>query len=214
MSTININIERSTLVNKIKQHLAVIGKRARDAQGNSLYSDINTSSNEDSVVWNDMIDGGAEVIVATLAPLSGNYVSTTGTISFNVTCDRWKTGDEDDITPALQSAVETFIWNYAIKEYLALIHPSAVDKYPPRWAYPYELRMQTEVSTIQEIAYLKRAPQESDKEYSSITGEVVEDNDINEEEINSYDNENPFTYLQAHNHGGCKGRNLHKRFCR
>lgn len=218
MSSIKVTVTYNTLITKIKQHLAVIGKRAKATDGNSMFSDLTTSTAEDTVLWKDLCNGGAETVIASVAELSGGYKTSDTTITFHVASSRWEDYDGDrltDLREALSEAMTTFIWNYAVCQYLSIIHPSTGAKYPPIWASPYESRMQFQLKTIRDIAFLKRDPLESDVNYNAITGEVVTDDDSETEEtINAIDYENPFDFIQKHHHRGRKGRNIPERYGR
>lgn len=72
---LSISVTLDSVKDKVTKHLAVIGKRAKDVQGKSMFSDLTVSSNEKDV-FDDIIKSGAETIVNELAPFCGEYVFT------------------------------------------------------------------------------------------------------------------------------------------
>lgn len=69
---INITATYAELIPSIKRHISVVGKRARTIDGKPMYSDLSPSSYEEPI-FNDLIDQGAETIVANLVDLSASY---------------------------------------------------------------------------------------------------------------------------------------------
>lgn len=70
MALIEININKTDIVSKITRHLSVIAKRAKDAQGNLLFSDI-TVSQQEKEVFTDMILSAASAVASELTPFMG-----------------------------------------------------------------------------------------------------------------------------------------------
>lgn len=179
MTTINIDVKYSELMSKIKTHLALIGKRAKDANGNSAFEDISTSTTEDARVWVDLVGMGAELLVSTIDQVSGGYTEDGETLSFRLMSDRWKDKvagelDERDLTIALSRAVFKYLWMYAVRQYLSIIRPAMDGQGLPPYAAAYSEGCDRSISTIISLAYLKRTPKaDPNKDYTSITGEVV-----------------------------------------
>ena len=177
MSTITINVQIATLTTKIKQHLAVVGKRAKDPEGRLAYSDLTTSTAEDERVWVDFILGGAETVVAALRPLSGSYQynSADNELTFKVMSERWlQSGDNiHDLTEALHDAIERYLWHFAASQYVMVITPPMKDRYGHEIQNPHVKISEAELLKIMELAYLKRPATPSNKEYENVTGEVT-----------------------------------------
>lgn len=177
MSVITITVSIASLTTKVKTHLSVIGKRAKDATGKPLYSDLSTSTAEDAVLWKDLMANGSENVVAALDQLSGSYHIENDTITFKVMSERWKdfsADNEHDLTEALHDAIVKFLWQYTLLHFLSIIHPAESPKGAPFFAATYERACESTLGAIRNLAYLKRPPIQSDKDYSNVTGEVVE----------------------------------------
>lgn len=179
MKVINVSVTYSELISKIKVHLAIIGKRAKDRDGNSVYEDLTTSTTEDAKVWADLVDLGAEALVSTIDQVAGGYSESGDTLTFKLMSDRWADKvsgryDERDLTNALHQAVFKYLWMYAVGQYLSIIRPTTDPQGVPPYAATYSSGCEQSLSTILSLAYLKRTPEsDTDKDYSSITGEVI-----------------------------------------
>ncbi len=182
MATININVRYTQLISKIKTHLALIGKRAKDTNGNSAFEDISTSTTEDAKVWADLVGMGAELLVSTIEQVSGGYSDSGEILSFKLVSDRWQDkvtngADNRNLTEALSRAIFKYLWMYAVRQYLSIIRPAVGEQGLPPYAAAYSEGCDHSISTIISLAYLKRTPEAaSNKDYTSITGEVVNEN--------------------------------------
>lgn len=169
-----LSINYNNLLTKVRRNLAVIGKRAKTVTGESMYSDIMTSSNEESLL-SDVIDAGAQNIVAELADLTAYYAHRGGTIVFTIVNSRWTTEEgalDYDITEALTDAISEYLYNYCLQQYLSDIHPSTGAKYPPLYGTTYAAVCQTIMLNIRRMAFAKR-PADVGKTISQITSEIL-----------------------------------------
>lgn len=169
-SYIDIVVKYSDVIEKVKVHLALMGKRARDQNGNSLFSELTTSTAEDVKVWSDLINLGAETLVGTITPITGSYTTSAGELSFKLMSTRWKLEGEEnamDISRALAPAIHKYLWMFTVYQYLAIIRPSG------DYAQAYSNACDQELLTIRNIGMTKRAPKTETPKYSSITGEII-----------------------------------------
>lgn len=186
-----ISVTYSELTTKIKTHLALIGKRAKDANGESVFSEITTSTTEDAKVWVDFINLGVEYILAALVDFglmesTGCYTDA-DKIKFQLGSTRWDAiGEKRDNGTAdgysvhrnfiipLKSAIIKYLWMFAVYQYLSVIRPAASEKGVPPYAIAYERECEQAMLAIHTIANTKRAPEILSSEYySSIKGEIV-----------------------------------------
>lgn len=170
LSFITIQVAYSTITEKVKIHLALIGKRAKDVNGNSLFSELTTSAAEDQKVWVDLANMGAETLVSSIAPITGSYATTTTNVTFKLMSTRWKLEggeDEHDITVALGQSCEKFLWLFVLYQYLSIIRPSS------EYAKAYNESCEQQLMVIRNMAFVKRDPDIEKTKYSSITGEVI-----------------------------------------
>lgn len=72
---ISVSVPIADVNTKVCKHLAVIGKRAKTINGESMFSDLTVSSAEKDI-FNDLIKAGAETIVNELQPFCGIYNTT------------------------------------------------------------------------------------------------------------------------------------------
>lgn len=175
---ISVSITIAEIVGKAVKHLAVIGKRAKDVNGNSLFSDITISENEKGIL-NDLIASGAETIVNQLAPFCGMYNGADiGSISFVITSQNWtesNTENDKDLTKALEEAIYNYLLNYTLAQYLSIVRPSTGEKYPPIYGSTYTNHCALIIQNIIGLCNLNRVPTPSGKSYASIKGSVVTD---------------------------------------
>lgn len=185
---LNIEVKASPIITKVRRNLAIIGKRARRNDGESMYSDI-TASDAETPIFYDLLMFGAENIVSELSEMASGYVEqddvvTTGSgadavttepyIKFDLYSDRWSFGadaDPDmDVTKALEGMISNYLYNFCLARYLSEIHPSTGDKYPPLFGRTYTDHCELLMRNIKSLAFLKRnavAPEGDDNETMS-----------------------------------------------
>lgn len=161
MRTITVNATISDLTSKIKQRLAIVGKRAKDTHGNSLFSDITTTSKEDAL-FVDLVRCASESLVAELPDFTTTVLFDDDKIIIKLSSTRWP-ADEDGLTlcSAISDAVTQYLHDYATGQYLAMIHPSTGEKYPPIYGSPYSTNCQHIISNIYRMSYLKKTVKQS-----------------------------------------------------
>lgn len=154
METITISL--SGLTPKIKRHLSVIGKRMYDKEGKNLFSNITTSTAEDTI-FEHYTDLAAQNIAAALA----NFVTAYTNSSITVQSERWSA----QVKVALKNAAESYALLFTIGEYLAMTHPDLAKKYQ-------EDAVGT-MATIVTTAANKVAPTQVSASYNDINGTVT-----------------------------------------
>lgn len=160
---LTVVLNKAELVSKIKKHLAIIAKRARDREGKSIFSEITTSTTED-YIYEDMISFGVNDMVARLKDLCSVYVNDGENITFDMYSDRWKIEKteieiEDEVDVAtmdlinnLTESITNFVFNFAVARYLNSISP-AVGKYSDA----YIENSNNILNTLVEFAFVRRA---------------------------------------------------------
>lgn len=184
---LNIEVGISGLIQKIRRNLAIVGKRARRTNGDSMYDDI-TASEAELPIFADLLMFGAETIVSELAELASGYVEENeDTIKFDLYSDRWCfEGTPDmDVTKALEGMISNYLYNFCLARYLSEIHPSTGEKYPPLFGRTYQDHCDLLMRNIKSLAFIKRnkeTPKDSEGEisYGSLSvNENVEDDSEN-----------------------------------
>lgn len=165
ITSINISVTTSGLITKIRRNLAIIGKRARRTNGESMYSDITASNNEEPL-YDDLLMFGAQTVVSNLSDLCTAYVETdtdstvNGVVAFTLISAR--INSSDSIQNILKGLIEDYLYNFVLARYLSEIHPSTGDKYPPLFGKTYTDACDTLMVQIRTIAFLKRPKEGSD----------------------------------------------------
>ena len=118
-----VTIVTSPIMTDIKQHLAVIGKRAQDKEGNNIFSNITMSTAEESII-SQYVEAAAQDIAAVASQFVGTCTTQTGEITMTVEHPRW-----DNISNAFVQAVKTYCILYSVGEYLAMTHTDLAKKY-------------------------------------------------------------------------------------
>lgn len=174
---LEIEVKYADLLPKIKQHLAIVGKRAKTVDGKPMFSDISSSTNEDPV-FAEMIEAGAHNLMATLRDMAiwFSHIRNPNRVSvglkFKLSSNRW-VYDTEEVVEALQDSLIQYLYNYALAQYLTDIHPSTGAKYPPLYGQTYIEHCAVIINTIRELAFLKRAPIDREKSYADIKAEKV-----------------------------------------
>lgn len=149
-------IDLSTLKPDIKRHLSVIGKRAVDATGKNIFSDITVSTAEDPI-----FDKYTAEAIQHIAGLLGAFVKIYTSTSLTIDAERWKPG----LLDALQDAIKDFTVIYVVCEYLKMTRPDIAEKYNS------EVALKT--NNIVTLAYYKDKPAQSASSYSDVKGAVA-----------------------------------------
>lgn len=159
---LTIEINRGELIVRVKKHLAILAKRARNREGQSIFSDITTSTTEDCI-YEDMVTSGTTDLVARLKDMCSAYVRDGEVISFDMYSDRWRIdktlieiedGDQKptmDLTNALRDAIDNYLYNYVIARYLNSVSP-AIGKFSD----PYMESCETILKSLVELAFERR----------------------------------------------------------
>lgn len=187
--TIEIKVVHSEALAKIRQHLSVLGKRAKMVDGTPMFSDFQPSTHEESVYY-DLIASGMETLVNNLGDICSSYTTTEDssthipTTTFKLVLTRYEMSEVEkmNVTAALRDACIKYVYNFALAQYLAIIHPGTGEKYPPRWGVTYQEQCAIIIGNIKSIAYNKRPADISDKSYADVkvTTDTDEPDEIEE----------------------------------
>lgn len=124
MPIINISVTSSTLKEKVKRSLSIIGKRAVDANGNNIFEQITLSTNEEPIL-DDFFAAAIAAIaadlrkIATLASANSGYTLTLDNPRIHAT----------RLTVALKTAVDNYMVAYALFSWFVVTAPKIADKY-------------------------------------------------------------------------------------
>lgn len=170
-SVINIIITYSDLLTDVKRHLSIIGKRAQKVNGQSMFSDLTTSTFEDPV-FNDFIINAAHNVISALADACSTYIIGENSVTFKIIGTRWEdtgTNPQMGLKDAIKGAVRMYIYNFTLAQYLSVIHPSTGEKYPPLYGQTYFNQCAVIMTNLKSLVFLKRpAFNESSASYSNL----------------------------------------------
>lgn len=152
----NITLTYATLYAKVERSLSVIGKRSKDADGNSLFSDITLGFREKEII-NDYFRQAAIDLSTELATFitGGNTDSITITMPGNF---------NTALQPFLQESCEAYCVSYALSSWFTVTAPKLAEKYVGDCA--------RQINAVIRLLNNKKAPTAGQQSYQDVTGEV------------------------------------------
>ena len=153
-----ITIVWETVKNAVNRHLSIIGKRATDKNGESLFSGITLSSIEDDIFL-QYINAAAETFVGELSPMVTAYDSG-DTLTITISSHRWSNGH----SIAFEGNFMGFVVSYVANAILGMNYPEYAKKYADD--------MRNHISAALKLVYTNQAPSVSSAKYEEVKGIV------------------------------------------
>lgn len=160
---LSIVLNKPEIVARVKKHLSVVAKRAKDREGRNIFSEVTTSQTEDCI-YEDMMRDGATDLIARLKDMCDAYVFEEGDdMRFDMYSERWRIektpieiedGDEKptmDLTEVLRSSITSYVYNFTIARYLNSVAPAI-----GRFSDPYMENCTTVFNQVVELAFVRR----------------------------------------------------------
>lgn len=162
MANLSLSIDFGNLRDEAKRSLSSYGKRKKDNQGNSLFSELTTSSKEntklDVFVWK-----GIEIFLGEISPIvSGSKSGDTVTVVFNM--KRINEAKRQSFEMNLQS----FVTEYVLVK--ALDFSGSIEEKKEA-----EADMQRHLNAAIKLVFTPDPPERCDKTLLDMTGEVILD---------------------------------------
>ena len=160
----DINISFDTIKSAVRQQLSVIGKHHASPKGGSLFSTVDLTTIESSVVPT-FIRASAQLIVSELSPVVYTYSAGEDSVSFDVSPSRWGNA----LPNAFYEGVKSFIIADAVQSALNMIAPDIAPK--------YATDAKNLLTALAVIAFTKQPPSQSTAKYSEVSGKMCNDDE-------------------------------------
>lgn len=175
--TESITINFSDIRTEVKKNLSVIGKRLKDGQGASMFSQVTLSSLEVPTL-DGYIHAAIHNVIANIRDFVENYFVNGGALVMNVVNARWthmfKTNSgntEHGFTEAFTSDVKGYLISYTVSEYLLPNFGQLAEK--------YVVDANRHLNNLVQMVYFKEPEEPSSKSYSSVKGTTAMFQDVN-----------------------------------
>lgn len=155
-NTITLNIKISDVITDAKRELAILAKRAKDANGKPIFSDLTPSSNELGEL-NASAISASQTLAHAVNQYIGSCVATEATVteeSSSVSCvlisftDTRLPSDGTSLQARLEPAVVRYLSASAVGYFLTVIHPWYGMKYPPQYSQIFTQSLPIYLSNI------------------------------------------------------------------
>lgn len=157
-----MTITYNTLVQSVKRHLSVIGKRLYDKQGNNMFSNITASTAEDPI-FTQYLAAGVQTVESAFREFISSWTDNGTSVTFTLTNTRSDTGFDG----RAQKLIETYLVLFCVGEFIAMTHPD--------YAQKYQADANGAMLSLNNFIFYKKPPVQSASSYSDITGSVTTD---------------------------------------
>lgn len=146
-------IKYTDYVAEIRQHLSIIGKRAKDSQGNNIFSSMTLSTAEEPIFQHYVAQAVGHIVA-----LSADFTISKSADAIKVSHPRWQGADEE----TFHLLAHEFIIASSVAEFLGMSAPD--------YAKKYFNDADTLLSSIRMLLYAKMPSESSAASYGDVTG--------------------------------------------
>jgi hypothetical protein len=161
---VQITIEMEKVMSEVNKHFALIGKRLKDKNGDTMFAKA-TLSSEEKGIMKQYINAAAETFVAELAP-QVTYYKNGDAMVIKFENSRWADG-EDGITVPFEGNFMGYVIAYVSNAVLGMTEVELAQK--------YAADMANHIAAAIKLIYYKTPPASSNKSLADMTGEIIID---------------------------------------
>ena len=161
---VQITIEMEKVMSEVNKHFALIGKRLKDKNGDTMFANT-TLSSEEKGIMKQYINAAAETFVAELAP-QVTYYKNGDAMVIKFENSRWADG-EAGITVPFQGNFMGYVIAYVSNAVLGMTESELAQK--------YAADMANHIAAAIKLIYHKTPPASSNKSLADMTGEIIID---------------------------------------
>lgn len=161
---VQITIETEKMMSEVNKHFALIGKRLKDKNGETMFAKT-TLSSEEKGIMKQYINAAAETFVAELAP-QVTYYKNGDAMVIKFENSRWADG-EDGITVPFEGNFIGYVISYVSNAVFGMTEPDLAKK--------YATDMANHIAAAIKLIYHKTPPASSNMSLADMTGEVIID---------------------------------------
>lgn len=161
---VQITIEMEKVMSEVNKHFALIGKRLKDKNGDTMFAKA-TLSSEEKGIMKQYINAAAETFVAELAP-QVTYYKNGDAMVIKFENSRWADG-ENGITVPFEGNFIGYVIAYVSNAVLGMTEPDLAKKYAEDMA--------NHIAAAIKLIYHKTPPASSNMSLADMTGEVIID---------------------------------------
>lgn len=161
---LQITIETEKMMSEVNKHFALIGKRLKDKNGETMFAKT-TLSSEEKGIMKQYINAAAETLVAELAP-QVTYYKNGDAMVIKFENSRWADG-ENGITVPFEGNFIGYVIAYVSNAVLGMTEPDLAKK--------YATDMANHIAAAIKLIYHKTPPASSNMSLADMTGEVIID---------------------------------------
>lgn len=162
---VQITIEMEKVMSEVSKHFALIGKRLKDKNGDTMFAKTTLSSSEEKGIMKQYINAAAETFVAELAPQVTHYKNGDAMV-IKFENSRWADG-EDSITVPFEGNFMGYVIAYVSNAVLGMTEAELAQK--------YAADMANHIAAAIKLIYHKTPPASSNKSLADMTGEIIID---------------------------------------
>lgn len=160
----NVILTYSTLADKVSRSLSIIAKRAKDENGNLLFTDVTLGSREQEIITDFLrqaiIDLSAELAAKVTAVSDVTNTSRTITLTF-------PTNYNSALDTFITESCEAYCVSYALYSWFTVTMPTLAEKYLADCT--------RQIGVLHRITHEKKEPSIPAQTYEDVNGEVIPD---------------------------------------
>ena len=161
---VQITIEMEKVMSEVSKHFALIGKRMKYKNGDTMFAKT-TLSSEEKGIMKQYINAAAETFVAELVP-QVTYYKNGDAMVIKFENSRWADG-EAGITVPFQGNFMGYVIAYVSNAVLGMTEAELAQKYASDMA--------NHIAAAIKLIYHKTPPASSNKSLADMTGEIIID---------------------------------------
>lgn len=161
---VQITIEMEKVMSEVSKHFALIGKRLKDKNGDTMFAKT-TLSSEEKGIMKQYINAAAETFVAELAP-QVTYYKNGDAMVIKFENSRWADG-EDGITVPFEGNFMGYVVAYVSNAVLGMTEAELAQK--------YAADMANHIAAAIKLIYHKTPPASNNKSLADMIGEIIID---------------------------------------